>query len=400
MAFKFAKASDVANLELLHEVLVDRCRPSVTRSSSSTASSSRFDTFRDRKQRSLLHVAAKARNLATIRCLLRIGLSPSIEDANGDTAVSLLLQSCIKRSERKHRKRIKTTKGIAYDMCCELLQPLLERDPTLLSIRTPDGRTPAEMLQVLWFEASENQRMRGDKLLMDVMSKARQSTSLSSLTASVPDGGASDDEFLNSYHYDDEEYAWEDYFSEFGNQYFKSHLDSIREEYETKQRSFADPPRSFPKPKRPSPTLEPNRMNFFQRHKVAMAARQVRKPVVDFQAFDSQWKEFSSQTGPIDTLDAIPWPPFCGKHLSCDRSSSAALRIELVLRFVDNSTQSLRQLQVRWHPDRFFSKFGSRISPNIMSKVSSNVVAVSQLLNAATEFLRQNQGPDEPSSDK
>ncbi|KAF8562769.1 hypothetical protein P879_11854, partial [Paragonimus westermani] len=166
----------------------------------------------------------------------------------------------------------------------------------------------------------------------------------------------------------------------------KSHLDSIREEYEQRhRRGFVTQPRAKNSP----PVCRLESKSFYERHVEALSRRTSQPPATTLKAFRTAWDEFSKEKTIISLMSSIPWPPFCDKIESTTQCSSADLRIEAVLKFVDYSVRSLRQLQIEWHPDRFSARFSSRLSTEIKDFVLPKVLAISQLLNSALEMLRR-----------
>ncbi|KAA3674086.1 uncharacterized protein DEA37_0008828 [Paragonimus westermani] len=71
MLFKFARSGNLTDLECLRQVLLNKRRDLTgPTSSSSECSVHDFRTLRDRKQRSLLHVAAKAGHIEVVNFLM------------------------------------------------------------------------------------------------------------------------------------------------------------------------------------------------------------------------------------------------------------------------------------------------------------------------------------------
>lgn len=48
-----------------------------------------------------------------------------------------------------------------------------------------------------------------------------------------------------------------------------------------------------------------------------------------------------------------------------------------------------RQLVLRWHPDKFESKFGNKTKESDKTKIMEQVQAISQSINQEAEFLKQ-----------
>ncbi|KAF6775271.1 hypothetical protein AHF37_05432 [Paragonimus kellicotti] len=486
MLFKFARSGNLSDLECLRQVLLNERRDLTGQTSSSSKCSVHdFRDLRDRKRRSLLHVAAKAGHIETVKYLLDLGVPAGAVDKSGNNAALLFLKACHKSKNRTNLRKNADSTPISYITCCEILRLFLTDDPDGLTItnkrgqkptellqslwneaslkerregdevagavdksgnnaallflkachksknRTnlrknadstpisyitcceilrlfltddPDGLTitnkrgqkPTELLQSLWNEASLKERREGDELLTSSMSRqARSSGRLPTDSSLQPNSPQVDDGSpWSSWHEDayestashEQNYDWEDYFSGFNHRTCKSHLDSIREEYEQRHRSgFV----TQSKPKDPPPTCKLESKSFYERHVEALSRRTSQPSTTTLKAFRTAWDEFSKQKTIISHMSSIPWPPFCDKIESTNQCSSADLRIEAVLKFVDHSVQSLRQLQIEWHPDRFSARFSSRLSVEMKDVVLPKVLAISQLLNSSLETLRR-----------
>ena len=57
----------------------------------------------------------------------------------------------------------------------------------------------------------------------------------------------------------------------------------------------------------------------------------------------------------------------------------------------EEKRRRLRSELVRWHPDKFVSKFGARLAEGDRQRVLDRVNATSQLLNALNASLQQQQ---------
>ncbi|OON21542.1 ankyrin repeat protein, partial [Opisthorchis viverrini] len=405
MLFKFASDGSVEHIDTLKQILLSEQKQGAKRLSCHT-SASNFGALRDEKQRTLLHVAAKKGRSETIRYLVDSGVPVDALDHHGNTAALLFLKACVKaarrqRQRKKRSKRSTSDSGYNYMQCCEVLRVLLKTSPSLLTTPNRHGQRPTELLQTLFDSANEEERKEGDKILMSEM--ATESTSSRYLTNPQADESTSfcrtaecaffdEDESYEGFTHTEPSYAWEDYFSGFSDQPWKSHLDTIREEFELRNRSSV--PRDNATRKNaptPEPSTDEQRASFFRRHEAAISRKRASQAEITLEQFQEKWNQFTLLDTQIASIAEIPWPPFCDKIERTNQRSSAELRIDAVLKFVGDSVQSLRRLQVDWHPDRFSSRFGARLKAEIKQEVDKKVVAISQLLNTAMDTLRKRQ---------
>ncbi|VDD74616.1 unnamed protein product [Mesocestoides corti] len=93
-----------------------------------------------------------------------------------------------------------------------------------------------------------------------------------------------------------------------------------------------------------------------------------------YEQYSNEWRAFLKSGGGR----AIPWPPITVGDT------------EGLLRFVKQSLVHLRQLQVDWHPDRFFA----RLPPDTerTKGLVDRVTALSQFLNATVSELKHRVG--------
>jgi hypothetical protein len=83
------------------------------------------------------------------------------------------------------------------------------------------------------------------------------------------------------------------------------------------------------------------------------------------------WNRFALATDDtIADVADVPWPS-TGEPLPGALSFSAAML-----------KVAVRDLQRRWHPDKFMQRFGVRLLPEIKDEILRKVVAVTQLVNA------------------
>ncbi|GAA55562.1 hypothetical protein CLF_108337 [Clonorchis sinensis] len=405
MLFKFASDGSVKHIDTLKRILLSEQKQGAKRLSCHT-SASNFGALRDGKQRTLLHVAAKNGRSETIRYLVDSGVPVDALDHHGNTAALLFLKACVKatRRQRQRKKRSKRSAsdfGYSYIQCCEVLQLLLKASPNLLTTPNRHGQRPTELLQTLFDGANEEERKEGDKILMSEMTT--KSTSSRYVTDPQTDESTSfcrtaewaffdEDDSYEGFTHTETSYAWEDYFSGFSDQPWKSHLDTIREEYELRNKPSV-PRDNATRKNAPAPerSTDEQRASFFRRHEAAISRKRTSQVEITLEQFQDKWNQFALLDTQIASIAEIPWPPFCDKIERTDQRSSAELRIDAVLKFVGDSVQSLRRLQIDWHPDRFSSRFDARLKADFKEEVVKKVVAISQLLNTAMDTLRKRQ---------
>ncbi|TNN17937.1 NF kappa B inhibitor 1 [Schistosoma japonicum] len=210
--------------------------------------------------------------------------------------------------------------------------------------------------------------------------------------------GDNDDDEMYSFlsDSDDTNNHWEDYFTGFPDKPFKSHLDSIGEEFEHRNRT-TNLPHKPPKLQQPESEKRSKHAGFpemFGADEGLLTGRLVKHDFNDhldensYETYQVKWKRFldSDENIVLNYRDVL-WPPFCARDQTNSLESS---HIENILKFVQYSTQSLRQLQIDWHPDKFSGRFGTRFkSEAVKNKVMKRVVNISQLINKATDYLRK-----------
>nr|VZI48111.1 unnamed protein product [Spirometra erinaceieuropaei] len=161
-------------------------------------------------------------------------------------------------------------------------------------------------------------------------------------------------------------------------------FETIRIEYERRHRRPTVNTRQTPTTSSAA-SVEQERQQFFQRHAEGLRKRgflftaaPARKSQLS--EFLSQWQAFLSDHEPLTlgNLSHIPWLPV------------AEGDVPGLLRFVGHNFASLRQLQVDWHPDRFFSRLAPRLaSEDVRRALTGRVNAISQLLNEGVAELRR-----------
>ncbi|CAL8080785.1 unnamed protein product [Calicophoron daubneyi] len=403
MALKFARSGDLSNLRLLIDLGNYEEAEFTSRVSNTKVLSRNLVSVVDDRQRNLLHLAAKSGRRKMIAYLVGLGFPTDKLDKSGNSATLLLLRRMKKRVDRAkrrggHNRDEKPSRSINYIRCCQLLQLLLTNSPHLLTTANKRGLKPTDILQHLWVRASDTEKTLGDEILMTSLTNTEDLRQAGSSSAREDPSeeffaGVSDGHWGGDSMDSDDAYAWEDYFCDFSTEEYRSHLDTISEEYEHRRQARYEPPRKAPKADSLPSSSQRNSQEFHARHAAALRRKLGEQPntniSVTFEAYRMKWKEFLEASSPITEVNDVPWPPFCGRFASSDRHHTAELRIETVLKFVHYSASDLRQLQIDWHPDRFFAKLSTRIFDSIKETLLTRVNAISQLLNTSTDTLRR-----------
>ncbi|CAH8516328.1 unnamed protein product [Schistosoma rodhaini] len=407
---KLVRSGDISKLKILFQL--------VNASDSSCMNqwcSSKLAEIKDNKQRNLLHIACKYGHKEMIEYLVhKLRLPVTKVDQSGNNPGHILLihaLKSIKANYRKKRRRNSKCTIKNYIDCCELLKIVLHKHSNLLTISNKKGLKVIDLLQELWNYSSKTEREIGDNILKCILSgdnsysntpnihnnnhPASSSSSSSSRLFKKTDYNDEMSSFLSdSDEANNSSNEWEDYFSGFSDERYISHLDSIREEFEHRKRTTSVPHKP-PKYQQPQ-NKESKYTEFYGTFEAAeelSAARLLkqnsRQHLVEnsYETYLEKWKQFlNSDQSTLLNYNDILWPPFC---TVTQINSSESTHIESILEFVQYSSQSLRQLQVDWHPDKFSGRFGTRFkSESVKIKVMKRVVNISQLLNKATDYLR------------
>ncbi|CAH8841991.1 unnamed protein product [Trichobilharzia szidati] len=392
MVIKLVRSGDVAYLKLLVEL--------INPSSSCTKVSClrRLSDIKDHKQCNLVHIACKYGNKEMLEYLVqKLGLSVTNVDHSGNNPAHLILiyaLKSLKSSSKKKRRKSSKCRVRNYIDCCELLKIVLHQHTNLLTISNKRGQKVTDLLQELWNVSSKSEREVGDSILKCILSDSHSPVHPS--TSSTKPTEHDDEMYSFLSDSDEANYSsneWEDYFSGFADRPFRSHLDSIREEYERRNRPTGIP--NVPKSRKNSNT-ETNPPGFYD-HLGSNNELPSRKIInqdlgsktinISYEEYLEKWKEFiNSDENKILNYHDILWPPF---SRVIEINSLESSHIEDILTFVHHSSQALRQLQVDWHPDKFSGRFGTRFkSERVKNRVMKRVVNISQLLNKATDYLR------------
>ena len=89
-------------------------------------------------------------------------------------------------------------------------------------------------------------------------------------------------------------------------------------------------------------------------------------------AYEARWQAFVTTTGPI-LYGAVPW------LLGTEEGTKA-----MILYGTNGKAEERKRLRLelmRWHPDKFVAKFGSRVVEGDRQRVAQGVNSVSQMLN-------------------
>ncbi|KAM7541468.1 hypothetical protein Aperf_G00000026890 [Anoplocephala perfoliata] len=162
-------------------------------------------------------------------------------------------------------------------------------------------------------------------------------------------------------------------------------FEDIRKEYERRRRKQTSSEFGGQSTNRPSTSADAAATSakaeeFRQKHAEGLRKRGLamssmsafRAPSISYNQYSKQWKAFLHS----GTSQEIPWPPIKVGDM------------DVLLRFVGESMVHLRQLQVDWHPDRFFARLPSSIQPT--DEMRKRVTALSQFLNNAVMEFRGN----------
>ncbi|KAL5967328.1 NF-kappa-B inhibitor-like protein 1 [Taenia solium] len=157
-------------------------------------------------------------------------------------------------------------------------------------------------------------------------------------------------------------------------------FEDIRKEYERKKSRCMHRPQ--PESNQPSAsnthtTTSTRDDEFRRRHAEALRNRGLPSPVsnldvsvLSYEQYSERWQTFLRS----GTNRDIPWPPV------------KVGDTEELLRFAGRSLLHLRQLQVDWHPDRFFARLPSHVQRT--EELANRVTALSQFFNKAVVELR------------
>ncbi|TPP66811.1 hypothetical protein FGIG_03871 [Fasciola gigantica] len=418
MSMKLASSGDVVRLDALISLWLTESIPGTSSEPGQRTHQSAtglLASVRDRKGRTLLHLAARFIQPEMVVHLIECGCSTKVVDNRGNTVLHLLLRNLCRRvksdtasSRRKRKRKQHCDPNLNYVECCHLVKRILNSDSDLLTVSNNRGQRSTYWLQQLWNAASKEERQIGDEILTSSFGSGEINTStkhdFSARLYATPDQNEYDSSA--EHWYGDEEdphlggntYDWEEYFADFTYTEPRSHLDTVREEYERRQRSELSSRARDPQPGRSAESIDRERDDFLRRHQEALSKRgkanmQESNMTTSLEAFKQQWSLFLSHSSEIQSLSTIPWPPFCGfMGYTEDRTKTAERRIQAVLQFVRHQLNELRQLQIQWHPDRFASRVAQRLHPQIRESVLQKVNAISQLLNTSMDTLRTKDG--------
>mmetsp|Transcript_14989 Transcript_14989/g.32198 ORF Transcript_14989/g.32198 Transcript_14989/m.32198 type:complete len:682 (-) Transcript_14989:416-2461(-) len=101
----------------------------------------------------------------------------------------------------------------------------------------------------------------------------------------------------------------------------------------------------------------------------------------DVEMMESVWKQLEGSEQPIRYED-IPWPPIGSKHVLHWATSAGGAHDASARKKV------YRALVLRWHPDKFEAKFGSKVAPSHKEQIMSQVQEISQNLNLEFNDLK------------
>jgi len=96
---------------------------------------------------------------------------------------------------------------------------------------------------------------------------------------------------------------------------------------------------------------------------------------------EQRWKQLEASSSV--SFSDIPWPPLGSKNVIQWAATQAGGR-------VDASTRKrvYRQLVLRWHPDKFEAKFGSKVNAGEKNRILEKVQEISQGINQEAESMK------------
>lgn len=108
----------------------------------------------------------------------------------------------------------------------------------------------------------------------------------------------------------------------------------------------------------------------------------------------SRWETFEQYTPAEISYDSIPWiPKLTPLHTRDGTSGEPGERYDIIgiteSASLDVKKIALRQAMIRWHPDKFISKFGTGFLPDDRKRISEELDSTSHRLNALKSRLAQ-----------
>jgi len=104
-------------------------------------------------------------------------------------------------------------------------------------------------------------------------------------------------------------------------------------------------------------------------------------------AHETAWLHFDAGPPDIITVDNFPWPPDAAQLL---HATAAAIVRDRSCDGRDAHRAAFRRLALRWHPDKWFAKWGSRLQPgppghSVVARAQEVAQAITDAYTAACE---------------
>ncbi|XP_039249915.2 NF-kappa-B inhibitor-like protein 1 [Styela clava] len=317
--------------------------------------------------RTPLHIACLLGDDAVVRCLLKYGASSDRKDKNNDTPVHIAAQFICDDGNYQDYKL--------------LIEPLIQKQPELLSQKNKKGKTPSEILlqarekykmfckfdqeeEDLVQEKAEQEESWNSKLLQETESEYNEQTKGLSFSSNI--SSFSDDDYQN---YD----QWAGrIFRDYQRKNIGMENKKRRKEFQSRKRreEFDDV----------SAHLRKNNSEY-----VSQVKRM--KTEVLAQKRERYEKKMTSMKSPSDDklrFRDIPWP--------CQGNATEMVEVLLSGQSVDSSSNDRKRAIIRqlvlWHPDKFEQKCGERLSEKDRDRILDTVKAIAQELNKNLESLK------------
>lgn len=92
--------------------------------------------------------------------------------------------------------------------------------------------------------------------------------------------------------------------------------------------------------------------------------------------YEERYKEvLDSNSISVLKFDDVPWPSVKGQDFDI------TVLFDGMNKTGDEYKKYLRDQQIRWHPDKFLQRFGSRLHVSDKERIVQRVTALSQILN-------------------
>ncbi|KAL3319004.1 Nuclear factor of kappa light polypeptide protein enhancer in B-cells inhibitor-like 1 [Cichlidogyrus casuarinus] len=333
------------------------------------------DCVEEGSEDTLLHVACKHQSVQVLDYLLELGLTDR-ENAKGDYAIHVLM---------RHSSQAQ------FLPCCRMLSIMLRADPDLLYVRDHSGMSTLGLLEKLWIDAEPTHRRFVDRLLykyVDHGSEHVPSTGVEDSAWNEKLTSALDEDYEEEMHSAD--YDPGGYYAGFVERDTRSHLDTIRDQYEAKRRRVY-PQERKPEPGKNVPPLFNTAPTYNEMYGTGSSKPVGQDLIKEMVAHQQAWTQFLGGEAKVMAIDDIPWPP---KIFSMEDHENLVNKVSKLVKEQGLDIKVLRQLQIDYHPDRFKNKIHPRISDtadqHLLPSVSAKVLLISQNLNRLLTCLKTN----------